>query len=52
MRYVLEVKPKVCFPVHDGMGATSQSANFVPKKVLPERGIEFRVLEIGKEEEF
>ena len=53
MRYALDVKPKVCFPVHDGMLTTfSNTAYFVPEMVLPKFNIEFKVLEAGKVEEF
>lgn len=52
MKYVLEVKPKVCFPVHDGMLTTfSHSAHFVPEMILPKFNIIFKILE-NKEEEF
>ncbi len=53
MRYALDVKPKVCCPVHDGMlGKYSGLAYWVPEKVLPENGISFKILEKGKTEEF
>ncbi len=51
MKYVLDVKPKICFPVHDGMlkGAFG-SAHRVPSLVLPKFNILFKTLEV--EEEF
>ena len=53
MKYVLDVKPEICFPVHDGMLTTfSSSAYFVPEMILPKFGIEFKILSINKEEEF
>lgn|SRR3989338_2082079 len=53
MKYVLEVKPKVCFPVHDGMLTSFiESAYFVPKLILPQFNIKFNDLKLGKEENF
>jgi len=53
MNYALRVKPKVCFPVHDGMlGNAFGTAHRVPATVLPMRGIEFRSFEENKTEEF
>lgn len=51
--YALEIKPKVCFPVHDGMIIDTRPGPIynLPKNILPENGIEFKVLELGKEEE-
>jgi L-ascorbate metabolism protein UlaG (beta-lactamase superfamily) len=51
--YALELKPKICFPVHDGMIIDTRPGPIynLPKKILLENGIEFKVLEIGKEEE-
>ncbi len=52
IKYALELKPRLCFPVHDGMLAPNfGTAHRVPSIVLPKNGIEFKVLEIGKEEE-
>ena len=52
MRYVLDIKPKICFPVHDGM----LSPNFgtchrVPALVLPKFNIIFKTFEEHNEEE-
>lgn len=54
IRYVLELKPKVCFPVHDGMIKEDRPGPIynLPKNILSKNNIEFKVLEIGKEEEF
>lgn len=54
MDYVLEIKPKACFPVHDGM---LEPGNFggthkVPAKILPTHGILFKSFEENNEEEF
>lgn len=50
--YVLEIKPKVAIPVHDGNllrphGLTER----LPGIFLPKNGVEFIALEIGKERE-
>ncbi len=48
--YAIELKPRVCFPVHDW---NIKSANFlysIPLKFLEENSIQYKVLEIGKEE--
>jgi len=50
--YALELKPKVCFPVHDGILKSFGSAHSVPPKVLEPKGIKFVVLKIDKEYEF
>lgn len=53
MDYALKMKPKKAIPVHDGNllrpnGITKR----LPGIVLPEAGIEFHALELGKEYEF
>jgi L-ascorbate metabolism protein UlaG (beta-lactamase superfamily) len=49
--YALLVKPRVAFPVHDG-GLKIMGANHrIPSMVLPNNGIQFVVLEEGKETE-
>jgi L-ascorbate metabolism protein UlaG (beta-lactamase superfamily) len=50
--YTLEVKPKICFPVHEGILKQPGSTHTIPAKVLEPRGIKFVVLEIDKEHEF
>lgn len=53
MKYVLDVKPKVCFPVHDGMLTSFvNSAYWIPKMILPKFNIVFKSFEENKEEEF
>ncbi len=50
--YAREIKPRVCFPIHDGMLSPNfGTAHRVPSLVLPKYDIEFKVLEIDKEEE-
>ncbi len=52
MKYVLNVKPKICFPVHDGMlGNFVNTAYFIPKMVLPKFNIVFKTFEEKKIEE-
>ncbi len=50
--YALAIKPKICFPVHDGILKTLGSTNILPPKILEPNGIKFSVLEIGREYEF
>lgn len=53
MEYVLKVKPRVAFPVHDGNLIRQQGiTKRLPEIFLPEAGIEFRFLELGKETGF
>ena len=49
--YALEVKPRVAFPVHDGNLVRHGITNRLPGIFLPENGIEFVTLELGKETE-
>ncbi len=51
--FVLDVTPRVCFPVHDGMlnKFGTELINRVPAKILEEHNIKFVVLENGKEAE-
>lgn len=51
--YAKALKPRVVFPVHDAHIQDWASFIYaVPESILKEAGIEFRKLEIGKEEEF
>jgi len=50
--YALALKPKVCFPVHDGIMKNPGSTHAIPKKILQEHGIRFKVLELDKRYEF
>ena len=43
--YALELKPKICFPVHDAILKHIGSAHSVPLKVLTDQGIKFQILE-------
>ena len=52
MRCVLEIKPKICFPVHDGMLKSFGSSHRVPALVLPKFNILFKNFEENNEEEF
>ncbi len=53
MKYVLDVRPKVCFPVHDGMLSPNfGTCHMVPKLVLPKFNIVFKSFEENTEEEF
>lgn len=47
--YALQLKPKLCFPVHDGILKNIGTTNTIPPQVLEPRGIRFQVVEIGKE---
>ncbi len=50
MDYVLEVKPKKAFAVHDGnLARTHGITERMPKMFFPKAGVEFLVLELGKE---
>lgn len=49
--YVLEVKPRVAFPVHDGNLIRHGITNRLPGIFLKEADIEFIPLELGKETE-
>jgi len=50
--YALELKPKICFPVHDA-GIKAPGVYYrIPLKVLEPKGIKFIPLEIDKEYEF
>ena len=50
--YAVEVKPKICFPVHEGILKQPGSTHAIPPKVLESEGIKFMVMEIDKEYEF
>lgn len=52
MNYVLEVKPKICFPVHDGMlDPNFGTCHRVPAMVLPKFDIVFKTFEENNIEE-
>lgn len=50
--YVIEVKPKIAIPVHDGNLIRHGITTRLPTIFLPKEGIEYVALEIGKEREF
>ncbi len=54
IQFALAVKPKVAFPVHDGMLQIDKLGAFhgAPSKVLPENGIAFTPLKAGETAEF
>ena len=47
--YALELKPKTCFPVHDGVSLISNSMNRLSPQVLEPQNIKFFAPEIGVE---
>ena len=52
IKYALDVKPRICFPVHDGMLSPNfGTAHKVPGMVLPKFNIIFKTLEGQKEED-
>jgi len=50
--YALDVKPKICFPIHDGMLISFGANHEMPSLVLKEHNIIFKNFEENKEEEF
>lgn len=50
--YARQIKPNVCFPVHDGIMLRPEITSKTLERILPTFGIEILVLEIGKETEF
>ncbi|MEK9181162.1 MAG: MBL fold metallo-hydrolase [Patescibacteria group bacterium] len=50
--YAFEVKPAVCFPVHEGILKSPGSTHLIPPKVLEPKGIRFIIPEEGKAMEF
>jgi len=52
--YAREIRPKVCFPVHDGMLLPNRigAAHKIPENALGAVGIKFIVLEEGRTVEF
>lgn len=49
IEYAISVKPKKCFPVHDGILKNISSTNRIPAQILLPLGIEFIIPELGKE---
>jgi len=50
--YALALKPKICFPIHDGIMKSSRVTNTIPSRILTEHGIHFEVLDLDKRYEF
>lgn len=51
--YAKEIKPKVAFPVHDGMLNEFGKPNYaLPGKLLPPDGIKFEVIDVGGSHDF
>ena len=50
--YAKEIKPKICFPVHDGNLKFPESIYRATKTILDPLRIEFLLLDIGKEKIF
>lgn len=45
--YALAVKPRLCFPVHEGILINPGTSHRIPPQILEPVGIKFQVLEIG-----
>ncbi len=52
IKYALEIKPKICFPVHDGMLKSFGASHRTPKKILTNLGIDFETFEEIEEKTF
>ncbi len=52
IKYALEIKPKICFPVHDGMLKSFGASHKIPTIVLEKENISFKNFENNQEEEF
>lgn len=54
IEYALKIKPRITFPVHDGMLQKDRlgPVHVLPSKVLPSQGIQFVVIEDGETKEF
>jgi len=50
--YAKQVKPKICFPIHDGMLKHTGPFHMLPAKLLETAGIEVKILEPGVTVEF
>ncbi len=46
--YALQIKPKICFPVHDGLLKALGPWAILPPIILGPAGIEYRLLEAGQ----
>ncbi len=52
VEYALSVKPRIAFPVHDGILKNTGMGHRVPGKILPENNIEFIPMNEGDIHEF
>lgn len=52
VNFAKQMKPKVCFPVHDGMLKFYGGAHGVPEQYLPPEGIAFKVLDLERMYQF
>jgi len=52
VKYALEIKPKIAFPVHDGGVKQFGAAHAVPKTFLVSEGVDFRPMGEGDAQEF
>ncbi|MEK7608049.1 MAG: MBL fold metallo-hydrolase [Patescibacteria group bacterium] len=50
--YAIDINPRTCFPVHDGILKAPGSTHLIPPKVLGPKEIEFVTLEIDEEHKF
>ncbi len=50
--YALEIEPKACFPVHEGILKQPGTTHSIPPSILESKGIQFIILEIDEEHEF
>ena len=46
--YALELKPKIAFPVHEGILKQPGTTHRIPPTILEPKGIKFQILEEGK----
>jgi L-ascorbate metabolism protein UlaG (beta-lactamase superfamily) len=54
MNYAIQIHPRVCFPVHDGMLISDRPGPTyrLPPQILAAHGIEFVVIGVGETKEF
>ena len=52
LEYAQKIKPKICFPIHDGALKIIRAPHGLPAAVLPPLGIDFKVPELGVPMEF
>lgn len=50
--YAAELKPKICFPIHDANLQSARSVYQLPSQILEPKGIKFTIIEIDKIYEF